>query len=218
MTVKLSAALPKEFDANGMERLHRALVQHPERRHLVVMVIDTAKKQIDYTAGGEVTPIAGVLFIEPIQDAEDRDEVLEIMARTRAERTGDGTLDFDFGVSDPFADTVRRMHDEGFTFSASVPEPEPEPNPASEAPTPITGEGDLIVQAAELVVSSQFASTSMLQRKLRVGFAKAGRLMDLLEEAQVVGMQDGARAREVLVSLSDLPTLLERLRTEAGSA
>lgn len=119
MTVKLSAALPKEFDANGMERLHRALVQHPERRHLVVMVIDTAKKQIDYTAGGEVTPIAGVLFIEPIQDAEDRDEVLEIMARTRAERTGDGTLDFDFGVGDPFAETIKRMHEEGITISVN---------------------------------------------------------------------------------------------------
>ncbi|MEN0022022.1 MAG: hypothetical protein AAGC61_01985 [Microbacterium sp.] len=116
MTVKLSAALPKEFDANGMERLHRQLVQHPERRHLVVMVVDTAKKQIDYTAGGEVTPIAGVLFIEPIQDAEDAEQVLDIMARTRAERTGDGTLDFDFGVGDPFADTVKRMRDEGITI------------------------------------------------------------------------------------------------------
>ena len=99
MTVKLSAALPKEFDANGMERLHSQLVQHPERRHLIVMVVDTAKKQIDYTAGGEVTPVAGVLFIEPIRDPEDVDTVTEIMARTRAERTGDGTLDFDFGTS-----------------------------------------------------------------------------------------------------------------------
>lgn len=117
MTVKLSAALPKEFDANGMERLHAQLVQHPERRHLVVMVIDTAKKQIDYTAGGEVTPVAGVLFIEPIQDPEDRDVVSEIMSRIRAERTGDGTLEFDFGLGDPLGDTLRRMKDEGIDVS-----------------------------------------------------------------------------------------------------
>lgn len=120
MTVKLSAALPKEFDANGMERLHAQLVQHPERRHLVVMVIDTAKKQIDYTAGGEVTPVAGVLFIEPIQDADDIEVVSEVMSRVRAERTGDGTLEFDFGIGNPLADTLRRMKDEGIdvTFHA----------------------------------------------------------------------------------------------------
>ena len=120
MTVKLSAALPKEFDANGMERLHAPLVQHPERRHLIVMVIDTAKKQIDYTAGGEVTPVAGVLFIEPIQDADDIEVVSEVMSRVRAERTGDGTLEFDFGLGNPLADTLRRMKDEGIdvTFHA----------------------------------------------------------------------------------------------------
>ena len=119
MTVKLSAALPKEVDANGMERLHAQLVQHPERRHLVVMVIDTAKKQIDYTAGGEVTPVAGVLFIEPIRDADDVEIVTEIMARVRAERTGDATLEFDFGVGDPFADTVKRMRDEGISIQVN---------------------------------------------------------------------------------------------------
>lgn len=120
MAVKLSAALPKEFDANGMERLHAQLVQHPERRHLIVMVIDTAKKQIDYTAGGEVTPVAGVLFIEPIQDADDIEVVSEVMSRVRAERTGDGTLEFDFGLGNPLADTLRRMKDEGIdvTFHA----------------------------------------------------------------------------------------------------
>lgn len=117
MTVKLSAALPKEFDANGMERLHAQLVQHPERRHLVVMVIDTAKKQIDYTAGGEVTPVAGVLFIEPIQDPDDVETVTEVMSRVRAERTGDATLDFDFGIGNPFADTLRRMKEEGINVT-----------------------------------------------------------------------------------------------------
>jgi S-DNA-T family DNA segregation ATPase FtsK/SpoIIIE len=76
---------------------------------------------------------------------------------------------------------------------------------------------ELLAEAVRTVVQMDTASTSMLQRRLRVGYTRAGRLIDMLERRGVISGYEGSKARKVLISESDLPRVLDALGEAAGA-
>ncbi|NEV92496.1 hypothetical protein GUR47_38345 [Streptomyces tendae] len=118
-------------------------------------------------------------------------------------------------LSDLVADGRLHQVDHGIYAPVGQPTgPDADSGDGQEPQLPDGVDGALVVQAADLIISSQFGSLSMVQRKLRVGFALAGRLMDALEQLGIVGPADGSKARDVLVTPDAQDDVLRELRAD----
>lgn len=203
---RLAGKLPDDSRLNGLHAIKRQVLDDPEAQHLLIAWVDCSQITTKIESG-EVEPTLRILSIEPVLAGDVHVVERAMAAARRAHSGGQDTLPID-ELRDAAKDLVDAIGPGGsITFSTGEIVDAPAHLDATSAE-----DRDLLAQAAELVITSQFASPSMLQRKLRIGFAKAGRLMDLLEQEGVVSGTVKGEARQVLIVPEGLAAVLDVIR------
>ncbi|WP_414943332.1 DNA translocase FtsK [Amycolatopsis sp. cmx-11-32] len=201
MSVSLSGRLPKD-DKNGIGMIGAALLDDPTSTHLVVAIVTTQKVTQDIESG-EVIPTARIVACEAFPGSSaDAKSLRRVWREAYEQRTGQQALPFEKATTAPANDAGDLLRDGAgvvVTFPGSSSSKTPE-------------EVDLICQAADLVITSGHPSVQMLQRKLRVGYAAAERLMQELRRRGVVGDAEDSGEPPVLAEAADLPAIVEAIR------
>ena len=230
---KLNGKLPKG-ESNGLAQFEGAFVGDPGEVHIALVALETARITQDVDTG-EFEATLRIRGIERIRPS-DATAAEKMWRRARSARVGLGqTLDIQVAdeierlfadahvdhktgevVDDPNGEALGKAL--GDLVAASEAAWHADAEKADEAPQRGPLDVDLLIHAAELVISTQLGSTSMIQRHLKLGFGKAGALMDALEARGIVGQSQGGKAREVFVKPDGLDVALAEIREASDDA